>query len=66
MGDITGLLLAAGGSKRFGSNKLLANLDGQPLVLHSAKTLNEDSEILPTRYCKIGKLWQALETVHFF
>jgi molybdenum cofactor cytidylyltransferase len=39
MADITGLLLAAGVSERFGSNKLLANLDGQPLVLHSAKTL---------------------------
>lgn len=39
MADITGLLLAAGTGERFGGNKLLASLDGQPLVLHSARTL---------------------------
>jgi len=39
MADITGLLLAAGTSSRFGGNKLLADLDAQPLILHSAKTL---------------------------
>lgn len=40
MTEITGLLLAAGASRRFGSNKLLVNLDGQPLVLHSVRALS--------------------------
>ncbi|HEY4218046.1 MAG TPA: nucleotidyltransferase family protein [Gemmatimonadaceae bacterium] len=36
---IAGLLLAAGGARRFGSQKLLAQLDGQPLVRHAANVL---------------------------
>jgi molybdenum cofactor cytidylyltransferase len=36
---IAGLLLAAGGARRFGSQKLLAPLDGEPLVRHSARVL---------------------------
>lgn len=36
---IVGLLLAAGGARRFGSQKLLAPLDGLPLVRHAANTL---------------------------
>ncbi|MCO6411728.1 MAG: nucleotidyltransferase family protein [Thiogranum sp.] len=39
MADITGILLAAGGSRRFGTNKLLAQLGECPLVLHSAAAL---------------------------
>jgi len=40
MRGITGILLAAGSSRRFGSNKLLAPLpDGTPLVLAAARRL---------------------------
>lgn len=44
VGDATvaGVLLAAGTSKRYGNeNKLLADLEGEPLVRHSARTLFE-------------------------
>jgi len=34
-----GVVLAAGGSARFGSQKLLANFKGRPLVWHAAETL---------------------------
>ena len=37
--DIAVAVLAAGQGKRFGSNKLMADLDGQPLGLHIAQTL---------------------------
>lgn len=33
------VLLAAGRSERFGSNKLLANLDGRPLVCHALEAM---------------------------
>lgn len=33
----TGILLAAGSAKRFGSNKLLHPLDGEPIALRSAR-----------------------------
>lgn len=37
---VVGVLLAAGTSTRFGAaNKLLASLDGEPLVRHAARTL---------------------------
>lgn len=37
---VVGVLLAGGTSSRFGeSNKLLADLDGEPLVRHAARTL---------------------------
>jgi molybdenum cofactor cytidylyltransferase len=36
---IVGLLLAAGGSRRFGSQKLIATLDHKPLVRHAADAL---------------------------
>lgn len=37
---VVGVLLAAGGSARFGdANKLLAAIDGEPLVRHAARTL---------------------------
>lgn len=38
--DVAGVLLAAGTGSRFGEgNKLLASLDGEPLVRHAARTL---------------------------
>ncbi|HUL55367.1 MAG TPA: NTP transferase domain-containing protein, partial [Usitatibacter sp.] len=36
---VRALLLCGGKSSRFGSDKLLADLDGQPLVAHSARHL---------------------------
>ncbi len=39
-GTVVGILLAAGTSRRFGDdNKLLAELDGEPVVRHAAGTL---------------------------
>lgn len=39
MAEITGVLLAAGASARFGANKLIELLQGEPLVLHSVRAL---------------------------
>lgn len=46
MAEITGLLLAAGQSRRFGGNKLLAQYRHQPLVLHSAASLSPCDRII--------------------
>jgi molybdenum cofactor cytidylyltransferase len=44
---VVGVLLAAGGSSRFGErNKLLAEIDGEPLARHAARTLL-DSRVSP-------------------
>ena len=43
---IAGLLLASGASRRFGSNKLLANLAGRPVVRWSAEALAAAVETL--------------------
>lgn len=39
---IGGLLLAAGGARRFGTQKLVAAVDGQPLVRHAAARLGDE------------------------
>ena len=39
--DIAVAVLAAGQSKRFGSDKLMADLDGRPIGLHTVQTLVE-------------------------
>lgn len=36
----TGVILAGGKSKRFGSNKALALVDGQPIIAHAANVLS--------------------------
>lgn len=46
MAEITGLLLAAGASTRFGTNKLTALLKGRALVLHSADALSPCGRII--------------------
>lgn len=43
---IAGLLLAAGGARRFGSQKLLAPLDGTPIVKRSADALAAETDEL--------------------
>jgi molybdenum cofactor cytidylyltransferase len=43
---IAGLLLAAGGARRFGSQKLLAPLGGSPLVRRAAATLATETDQL--------------------
>jgi len=46
MSDITGVLLAAGFSTRFGANKLLHEIDGQALIAHSAAALSPCDRIV--------------------
>ncbi|MGB5310245.1 MAG: nucleotidyltransferase family protein [Arenicellales bacterium] len=46
MPDITGVLLAAGHSRRFGSNKLLVEIDKLALVLRAAISLSPCSRLL--------------------
>ncbi len=40
-GRVVAILLAAGRSERFGSDKLMALLDGKPLALHAARRIVE-------------------------
>ena len=46
MSEITGLLLAAGSSSRFGGHKLLQVIRGKPLVLHSAASLQPCDRVI--------------------
>jgi molybdenum cofactor cytidylyltransferase len=43
---ITGILLAAGGARRFGSQKLVAKYRGQPIVRHAARALAAGTDSL--------------------
>ena len=46
MPEITGVLLAAGQSQRFGSNKLLAEIDNRAMILHAATALSPCESLL--------------------
>ena len=46
MPEITGVLLAAGRSERFGSNKLLAEIDHRAMILHAATALSPCERLL--------------------
>ena len=46
MGMITGVLLAAGNSRRFGSNKLLTEVDKQSLIMYAAQSLSPCDRII--------------------
>jgi molybdenum cofactor cytidylyltransferase len=46
MAEITGVLLAAGLSTRFGNNKLLYEINGRPLITHSAAALQPCDRII--------------------
>ena len=61
MSDITGLLLAAGSSNRFGSNKLLARVDAQPLVLRSASALSVCDKTLAVVRAEDRELQRVLQ-----
>ena len=46
MAEITGVLLAAGFSARFGANKLLEEIDGHALIAHSAAALSPCDRVI--------------------
>jgi molybdenum cofactor cytidylyltransferase len=46
MDEITGILLAAGNSRRFGSNKLLTQVDNQALILYAAQSLSPCDRVI--------------------
>ena len=46
MPEITGVLLAAGQSHRFGSNKMLVEIDKQAMILHAAGSLSPCDRLL--------------------
>ncbi len=46
MAEITGVLLAAGFSTRYGANKLLTELDHRPLIAHSAAALSPCDRVI--------------------
>ena len=61
---IAGLLLAAGGARRFGSQKLVATLDGVPLVRHAAQSLaQETDELIVVVGSEAGAVTRALTDV---
>ncbi len=62
---IAGLLLAAGGARRFGSQKLVATVDGVPLVRRAHDTLAEvvDS-VLVVVGAEAAAVTQALESTN--
>jgi molybdenum cofactor cytidylyltransferase len=59
MSEITGLLLAAGQSSRFGSQKLLASIRGRPLIEYSAEALSPCDRVIAVT--RVGD--QALQQV---
>ena len=52
MKDTAVILLASGLSRRFGSNKLMADLSGKPVVMHMADTISQYP--FAARYAVIG------------
>ena len=61
---IAGLLLASGASRRFGSNKLVAPLNGRPVVRWSAEALasavDETWVVVPTRSAEVREALDGL------
>jgi len=67
-GDIVAILLAAGGSRRFGSeDKLLAPLAGAPLALHAARRIVELTPRRRIAVCRngVGALAEQLAALGF-
>jgi len=61
---IAGLLLAAGGARRFGSQKLVASLDNVPLVRHAAEALaSEVDELIVVVGSEAAAVTNALDGI---
>lgn len=63
MAEITGLLLAAGKSSRFGRQKLLADFNGQALVQHSAEALSDCDRVIAVIRDNDNELKQTLQMI---
>ena len=63
MADITGVLLAAGFSTRFGANKLLHVIDGQALIAHSAAALSPCDRVVAIVRADDEALQTVLHTI---
>src|SRR5690348_3290431 len=62
---IAGLLLAAGGARRFGSQKLVAPLNGQPLIRHAAQALVDATDaVTAVLGNEAGVVQAALNDLH--
>lgn len=61
MAEITGLLLAAGMSRRFGDQKLLADVNGRPMALHSAGALRDCYRVIAVIRASDIELQQILQ-----
>jgi molybdenum cofactor cytidylyltransferase len=61
MPEITGLLLAAGTSRRFGAHKLLHQIQGKPLILHAAASLQACDRLLAVVRADDSTLQQCLQ-----
>ncbi len=63
------LYLASGAGRRFGGNKLLHAIEGQPMFLYGLKTLQEVAERIPdcdvTVVSRYGEICQAAEALGF-
>lgn len=55
------IIMASGQGTRFGGNKLMAKLDGMPLVAHVMRATSElfDERIVVTRHAEVAKLCRA-------
>jgi molybdenum cofactor cytidylyltransferase len=58
---VAGVVLAAGGSRRFGSPKQLADLDGRPLLGHAIAALRACSAAIDPRVVVLGNAADAIE-----
>jgi molybdenum cofactor cytidylyltransferase len=63
MADITGVLLAAGVSTRFGDHSLLHEIDGQALIAHSAAALSPCDRVVAVVRADDGALQTVLHTL---
>jgi len=63
MADITGVLLAAGFSTRFGAGKLLHEIDDRALIAHSAAALSPCDRVIAVVRADDGVLQTALQVL---
>jgi len=63
MAEITGVLLAAGFSSRFGSSKLLYDIDNQPLIARSAAALSPCDRVIAVVRADDTAVQSALHTL---